>query len=151
MLKKILVTAGDTTKICRTRSPCYMHATRLRRLKNSFFARFLWKIRKKSNIFGFFSVNFWTNLFVFIRTILKKSNKMLIKNEKIGQNFRENTKIRQKSNKKSARPAWKNEKFEKIFLREKNFDFLSRYEQIFPYPLVRLCYILVLVWAWLKG
>ena len=46
---------------------------------------------------------------------------MLIKNEKIGQNFRENTKIRQKSNKKLAQPAWKNEKFEKIFLREKKF------------------------------
>lgn len=45
---------------------------------------------------------------------------MLIKNEKIGQNFRENTKIRQKSNKKLGRSAWKNEKFEKIFLREKN-------------------------------
>lgn len=60
--------------------------------------------------------------------------------KKIRQNFRENTKIRQKSNKKSARPAWKNEKFEKIFLREKNFDFLSLYEQIFPYSLVRLCY-----------
>ena len=27
---------------------------------------------------------------------------MLIKNEKIGQNFRKNTKIRQKSNKKSS-------------------------------------------------
>lgn len=45
---------------------------------------------------------------------------MPIKNEKIGQNFRENTKIRQKSNKKLVRSAWKNEKFEKIFLREKN-------------------------------
>ena len=65
---------------------------------------------------------------------------MLIKNEKIEQNFRENTKIRQKSNKKSARPAWKNEKFEKIFPREKNFDFLSLYEQDSPYPLGRLCY-----------
>lgn len=73
---------------------------------------------------------------------------MPIKNEKIGQNFRENTKIRQKSNKKLARPAWKNEKFEKIFLREKNFDFLSLYEQIFPYP-IGLVMLLVLVWAWL--
>ena len=72
---------------------------------------------------------------------------MPIKNEKIGQNFRENTKIRQKSNKKLARPAWKNEKFEKIFLREKNFDFLSLYEQDSPYPTPTHCY--VLVWAWL--
>lgn len=73
---------------------------------------------------------------------------MPIKNEKIGQNFRENTKIRQKSNKKSARPARKNEKFEKIFLREKNFDFLSLYEQDSPYP-IGLVMLLVLVWAWL--
>ena len=73
---------------------------------------------------------------------------MPIKNEKIGQNFRENTKIRQKSNKKSAQPAWKNEKFEKIFLREKNFDFLSLYERISPYPIGPVM-LLVLVWAWL--
>ena len=59
---------------------------------------------------------------------------MPIKNEKIGQNFRENTKIRQKSNKKSARPAWKNEKFEKIFLREKNFDFFEPIRTDFPVP-----------------
>ena len=76
---------------------------------------------------------------------------MPIKNEKIGRIFAKNTKNSAKHEQKLGRPAWKNEKFEKIFLREKNFDFLSRYEQIFPYPLVRLCYILVLVWAWLKG
>lgn len=52
---------------------------------------------------------------------------MLIKNEKIRQNFRENTKIRQKSNKKSAWPSWKNEKFEKNFLREKNFVIFALY------------------------
>ena len=46
---------------------------------------------------------------------------MPIKNEKIGQNFRENTKIRKKSNKKLVWPAWKNEKLEKFFLCEKNF------------------------------
>ena len=59
---------------------------------------------------------------------------MLIKNEKIGQNFRENTKIRQKSNKKSGRPAWKNEKFEKIFLREKKFSVKISVRRIFPVP-----------------
>lgn len=46
---------------------------------------------------------------------------MLIKNEKIGQNFRENTKIRQKSNKKLVRSAWKNEKLENFFPLEKKF------------------------------
>ena len=65
---------------------------------------------------------------------------MLIKNKKIGQNFRENTKIRQKSNKKMVWPAWKNEKLEKFFLREKKFPAKFWYESFFPYPLVRLCY-----------
>ena len=73
---------------------------------------------------------------------------MPIKNEKIGRIFAKNTKNSAKHEQKSARAAWKNEKFEKIFLREKNFDFLSLYEQDSPYPIGPVM-LLVLVWAWL--
>ena len=129
-------------------SPCYVKIEPPGRLKSSFLCDFSRKIRKKSNIFSSFLQLFEQKLFVLIRTILKKSHKMPIKNEKIGQNFRENTKIRQKSNKKSARPAWKNENFEKIFLREKNFPWKFQYEGFFPYPIGPVM-LLVLVWAWL--
>lgn len=73
---------------------------------------------------------------------------MPIKNEKIGRIFAKNTKNLTKHEQKSARAARKNEKFEKIFLREKNFDFLSLYEQDSPYPIGPVM-LLVLVWAWL--
>lgn len=76
-----------------------------------------------------------------------KKTKICIKSNKFSQKTR---KIRQNTNKKSARAARKNEKFEKIFPREKNFDFLSLYERDSPYPIGPVM-LLVLVWAGLQG
>lgn len=75
---------------------------------------------------------------------------MLIKNETIGQNFREKHEEFGKTRTKIGRPAWKNEKFEKNFSSRKKFCNFFAILNFFA-VLARQVVLLVLVWVWPKG